>query len=85
MTAQVIAGQLTGTLFNTDAAAALALEVQSQQDTAITITSTAKSARDMALNARTASRVLQSLPTEVCQSTYFTRVLTQVLMHMSEA
>ena len=47
----------------------LAQEVQCQQDTAITITSTAKSARDMALNARTASRVLQSLPTEVCRST----------------
>ena len=61
----MIAGQLVGTLFNTEAADELAYEVATQKATSVTIKSTAKTARDMALNARTASRAMQSLPTVV--------------------
>ncbi len=62
---QVIAGQVSGTLFNIEAADRLAADVQnsvvSSNGSALT---SAATARDMALNARTASRALQSAPSE---------------------
>lgn len=62
---QVIAGQLVGTLFNTEAAEQLAVEVATHQAATVTIQTKSQSAHDMALSARIASRVMQSLPTEV--------------------
>jgi len=62
---QVIAGQVSGTLFNVEAADRLAADVRdsvvSSNGAALTGAATA---RDMALNARTASRALQSAPSE---------------------
>ena len=61
----MIAGQLTGTLFNTEAAEQVAAEAATQEAASTTIRRTAKSARDMALHARIASRAMQALPTQV--------------------
>ena len=60
---------MAGTLFNVEAADRLAADVQnsvvSSNGGALTGAATA---RDMALNARTASRALQSAPSEACIS-----------------
>ncbi len=61
----MIAGQLSGTLFNVEAAANLAADVRNSvvgsNGAALTGAATA---RDMALSARAASRVVQSAPSE---------------------
>ena len=68
--AQVIAGQIAGTLFNTESARMVALEAQAAQSSNSTgasdpATKAKKSARDAAIRARDASRTLQALPSEV--------------------
>ncbi len=67
---QVIAGQLAGTLFNTESARMVELETQAEQNgggskEAVAKAASKNSARDAALRARDASRTLQSLPSEV--------------------
>ncbi len=67
---QVIAGQLSGTLFNTESARMVELETQARANGqpvhGDSSAAAAKgSARDAALRARDASRTLQALPTKV--------------------
>jgi delta-1-pyrroline-5-carboxylate synthetase len=70
---QVIAGQLAGTLFNSESARMVELELQAQANghggggaeaDARRAAASKNSARDCALRARDASRTLQSLPSE---------------------
>ena len=65
---QVIAGQLAGTLFNTESARLVELETQAQANGTAKPDAQAaakNSARNAALRARDASRTLQALPSEV--------------------
>lgn len=66
MNFQVVAGQLVGTLFNLDAAKALEQEMNGEEDGVFPpVKKQNKTSRDQALESRQASRVLQSLSSEV--------------------
>lgn len=69
MVVQVIAGQMSGTLFNTESARMIALEAQAaangQSSKEKEAAAKKNSAKEAALRARAASRTLQSLDTSV--------------------